>query len=131
MPLIALLQSGLGSTLDQSPLLAALTMFGAGVLTSLTPCVYPMIPITAGVIAGTAGGSSGDGASTGDDASVATASSGTAGRSGLMPPPRRRVVLLTLTYVLGLALLWARMRGGKATRQADPNTPSDDPSKGM
>ena len=29
-------------------------MFGAGVLTSLTPCVYPMIPITSAVIAGTA-----------------------------------------------------------------------------
>jgi thiol:disulfide interchange protein DsbD len=79
MPLIALLQSGLGSTLEQSPLLAALTMFGAGVVTSLTPCVYPMIPITAGVIAGTAG----------------------------VAAPRRRVVLLTLTYVLGLALLYA------------------------
>jgi thiol:disulfide interchange protein DsbD len=77
--MIALLQSGLGSTLEQSPLLAALTMFGAGLVTSLTPCVYPMIPITAGVIAGTAG-----------DAA-----------------PRRRVVLLTLTYVLGLALLYA------------------------
>ena len=28
------------------PLLALATLFGAGVLTSLTPCVYPMIPIT-------------------------------------------------------------------------------------
>lgn len=79
MPLIGLLQSGLGSLLEQNPLIAAATMFGAGLVTSLTPCVYPMIPITAGVIAGTAG----------DDA------------------PRRRVILLTLTYVLGLALLYA------------------------
>jgi cytochrome c-type biogenesis protein len=78
-PLTAMLQSGLGSMLEQNPLLAVATMFGAGLVTSLTPCVYPMIPITAGVIAGTAG----------DDA------------------PRRRVVLLTLTYVAGLALLYA------------------------
>jgi cytochrome c-type biogenesis protein len=77
--LIALLQSGLGSMLEQNPLLAMATMFGAGLVTSLTPCVYPMIPITAGVIAGTAG----------EDA------------------PRRRVILLTLTYVAGLALLYA------------------------
>ncbi|HEX6308187.1 MAG TPA: cytochrome c biogenesis protein CcdA [Longimicrobiales bacterium] len=56
-------------------------MFGAGLVTSLTPCVYPMIPITAGVIAGTAG-----------DAA-----------------PRRRIALLTLTYVAGLALLYAML----------------------
>lgn len=56
-------------------------MFGAGVVTSITPCVYPMIPITAGVIAGTTG------------ADV----------------PRRRVVALTLTYALGLALLYATL----------------------
>jgi thiol:disulfide interchange protein DsbD len=48
-------------------------------LTSLTPCVYPMIPITAGIIAGTAGPGAG----------------------------RGRVVGLTLTYVAGLALLYA------------------------
>lgn len=77
--MIALLQSGLGTMLEQNPLLAVATMFGAGLVTSLTPCVYPMIPITAGVIAGTAG----------DEA------------------PRRRVVLLTLSYVAGLALLYA------------------------
>ncbi len=74
-----LLQSGLGDSLHQRPLLALATLFGAGVLTSLTPCIYPMIPITAGVITGTAG----------PDA------------------PRRRIVALTLTYVAGLALLYA------------------------
>jgi cytochrome c-type biogenesis protein len=74
-----LLQTGMGVTLQQNPLLVAGAMFGAGLLTSLTPCVYPMIPITAGVIAGTAG----TGAS------------------------RFRVLSLTLTYVAGLALLYA------------------------
>lgn len=74
-----LLQSGLGDSLQQQPLLAIATMFGAGVLTSLTPCIYPMIPITAGVITGAAG----------NDA------------------PRGRVVALTLTYVAGLALFYA------------------------
>ena len=72
-------QAGLGNALQSSPILAILILFGAGVLTSLTPCIYPMIPITAGIITGTAG----------EDAS------------------RGRVVGLTLTYVLGLALLYA------------------------
>jgi len=79
--MIALLQSGLGETLQHSPLLALATLFGAGVLTSLTPCIYPMIPITASVIAGTAG----------ERAS------------------RGRTVALTLTYVAGLALLYATL----------------------
>lgn len=63
----------------QRPIVAVAALFGAGVLTSLTPCVYPMIPITAGVVAGGAGES----------------------RS------RLRVTALTLTYVSGLALLYA------------------------
>ena len=67
-----LVQVGLGDTLQTSPLLALPLLFGAGVLTSLTPCIYPMIPITAG-----------------EDAT------------------RGRVIGLTLTYVLGLALLYA------------------------
>lgn len=74
-----LLQSGLGDSLQQRPLLTLATMFGAGLLTSLTPCIYPMIPITAGVITGTAGENA----------------------------PRSRIVTLTLTYVAGLALFYA------------------------
>ena len=76
--MIALLQ--LGDALREQPLLALPTLFGAGLLTSLTPCVYPMIPITAAVIAGSAEKSS-----------------------------RRRTVFLTLTYALGLSLLYATM----------------------
>ena len=71
--------SGLSDALQHRPLVAAATLFGAGVLTSLTPCVYPMIPITAGLLAGSAQGS----------------------------PSRRRTVGLTLTYVGGLALFYA------------------------
>jgi thiol:disulfide interchange protein DsbD len=71
--------AGLSESLSASPLLALATLFGAGVLTSLTPCVYPMIPITASVITGTA-------------------------REG---QPRSRTVGLTLTYVVGMALLYA------------------------
>jgi cytochrome c-type biogenesis protein len=81
MMLLAVIQAGLGETLQHNPILAVATLFGAGLLTSLTPCVYPMIPITAGVLAGSAGA----------DAS------------------RGRVVSLTLTYVLGLALLYATL----------------------
>lgn len=71
----------IGDALSHSPLAALATLFGAGVLTSFTPCIYPMIPITAGIVAGTAGGR----------------------------PGRVRGVALTLVYVLGLALLYATM----------------------
>lgn len=73
--------AGLTSTLQDRPLIAIPTLFGAGVLTSLTPCIYPMIPITAGIIAGSAG----------ERAS------------------RLRTASLTLTYVLGLALVYASL----------------------
>ncbi|MGH7560168.1 MAG: cytochrome c biogenesis protein CcdA [Gemmatimonadales bacterium] len=56
-------------------------LFGAGLVTSLTPCVYPMIPITAGILGG----------------------AGAVGRS------RARTVAYTLLYVLGLALVYAAL----------------------
>ncbi|MFW6078598.1 MAG: cytochrome c biogenesis protein CcdA, partial [Gemmatimonadota bacterium] len=83
--MLALIQSGLGEMLQQQPILALASLFGAGVLTSLTPCVYPMIPITAGLLAGASGDA--DSARTGH--------------------PRRRTIGLTLTYVTGLALFYA------------------------
>ncbi len=67
--------------LRDRPLLGLATMFGAGLVTSLTPCVYPMIPIVAGVLGG----------------------AGAAERS------RARTVGFTLTYVLGLALVYASL----------------------
>lgn len=70
---------GLAAALSESPLLAVGFLFGAGVLTSFTPCVYPMIPITVGIISGTA----------------------QEGQS------RLRTLALTLTYATGLALLYA------------------------
>ena len=71
--------AGLSDTLSHHPLVALATLFGAGLVTSLTPCIYPMIPITAGIISGTSG---------------AQASRG-------------RTAGLTLTYVAGLALFYA------------------------
>ena len=71
--------SGLTDALQHRPLVAVPLLFGAGLVTSLNPCIYPMIPITAGTLAGV-------------DAQ---------GRS------RRRTVALTLTYVTGLALFYA------------------------
>lgn len=71
---------GLGESLQHRPLLALPALFGAGLVTSLTPCIYPMIPITAAIIGGTAERSS-----------------------------RARTIGLTLTYALGLALLYATM----------------------
>jgi cytochrome c-type biogenesis protein len=70
----------LGESLQHRPWVAVPTLFGAGLLTSLTPCIYPMIPITAAIIGGTAEKSS-----------------------------RARTIGLTLTYALGLALLYAVM----------------------
>ena len=71
--------SGLTDALHHRPLAALGALFGAGVLTSLSPCIYPMIPITIGAIGGSAAGS----------------------RS------RGRTAALTLVYVSGLALLYA------------------------
>ncbi|HEX9704263.1 MAG TPA: cytochrome c biogenesis protein CcdA [Gemmatimonadales bacterium] len=71
---------GISDALQHDPLLAVALLFGAGVLTSLNPCIYPMIPITLGVISGTAAGQT-----------------------------SRRRTLLTLTYVLGLALFYAML----------------------
>jgi cytochrome c-type biogenesis protein len=72
---------GLTEALSSSPVAALAAMFGAGVLTSLTPCVYPMIPITSAVIAGT----------TRED------------------QPKSRTIGLTLTYAVGLAMLYATL----------------------
>ncbi len=81
MPPITAFVAGLSATLRDSPLLAVATLFVAGLATSLTPCIYPMIPITVGVIGGSSTGQS----------------------------SRARTVGLTLTYVAGLALLYATL----------------------
>jgi thiol:disulfide interchange protein DsbD len=76
---LSIVLSGLSDALQHRPFVALPLLFGAGLVTSLNPCIYPMIPITAGALAGV-------------DAE---------GRS------RRRTVGLTLTYVTGLALFYA------------------------
>jgi|SRR5512138_1864158 thiol:disulfide interchange protein DsbD len=73
--------SSISTQLSANPAIALPVLFIAGVLTSFTPCIYPMIPITVAVVGGQ---------SVGDVA-----------------PPRSRVILLTLTYVFGLALVYA------------------------
>ena len=70
---------GLSEALAANPLLALVLLFAGGVAISLTPCVYPMIPITASVISGTA-------------------------REG---QSWRRTLGLTMTYVVGMAMLYA------------------------
>ena len=74
-----------------SPVASAAALFLAGVATSLTPCIYPMIPITAGIISSAQTPRRQD-AEEGD------------GRQAW-----RRRAALTLTYVLGLALLYASL----------------------
>lgn len=70
---------GLESALRNQPLAASAALFLAGLATSLTPCVYPMIPITAGVLGG----------------------------AGAERRSRGRTLLLTLAYVLGVALVYS------------------------
>jgi cytochrome c-type biogenesis protein len=73
--------SHISAQLSSSPFTALPILFIAGVLTSLAPCIYPMIPITAAIVGGTSVGDA--------------------------PRARSRTVLLTFTYVLGLALAYA------------------------
>ena len=73
--------SQISAQLSSSPLTALPILFIAGVLTSLAPCIYPMIPITAAIVGGTTVGG--------------------------VHRPRSQTVLLTFTYVLGLALAYA------------------------
>ena len=58
-------------------------LFTAGVLTSLTPCIYPMIPITAAIVGG-------------HSATEAE-------------PARWRPLLLSLTYAFGLAIVYSAL----------------------
>jgi thiol:disulfide interchange protein DsbD len=67
--------------LQHAPLKALPLLFAAGVATSLTPCIYPMIPITAGILGG----------------------AGAAGRSS------RRTLMVTLLYILGVAIVYASL----------------------
>ncbi|MBN1551355.1 protein-disulfide reductase DsbD [bacterium] len=79
MPTLSLDQK-LQTALEKGSLIAFLLVFVAGFITSLTPCVYPMIPITIGYIgARSAGG----------------------GKS--------RGFVLSLFYVLGLALVYSAL----------------------
>jgi cytochrome c-type biogenesis protein len=70
--------------LSSSPWTAIPLLFATGVLTSLTPCIYPMIPITAAIVGGK---------SVGNDAGAS----------------RLRPIGLTLCYVFGLALVYASL----------------------
>jgi thiol:disulfide interchange protein DsbD len=71
----------ISTQLSSNPLTALPILFIAGVLTSLAPCIYPMIPITAAIVGGSAVGGA--------------------------PRARARAVFLTLAYVLGLSLAYA------------------------
>ncbi|HXY30194.1 MAG TPA: cytochrome c biogenesis protein CcdA [Gemmatimonadaceae bacterium] len=65
------------------PFLAIPVLFGAGVLTSLTPCVYPMIPITISLVGGQTAGAAAGGAR------------------------RMRALALAVSYAVGLAVVYA------------------------
>jgi thiol:disulfide interchange protein DsbD len=65
--------------LEAGSIAALLVVFAAGVLTSFTPCVYPMIPVTVTYIGGASAGK------------------------------RSRAVSLSAVYVLGLALIYAAL----------------------
>ena len=65
------------------PLIALPLVFLGGVLTSLTPCIYPMIPITAAVVGGQT--------------------------VGAAAHPRRMALALSLSYAIGLAAVYATL----------------------
>lgn len=77
--LLALAGTPLSASLRDHPLAALATLFGLGVLYSLSPCIWPMIPITAGILGGSANAKT----------------------------TRARTALLSVTYALGLALVYA------------------------
>lgn len=77
----------LRDTLSGNPAVAIPLVFVGGVLTSLTPCIYPMIPITAAIVGGS-------------EATVGSDTPRTA---------RWRPLWLTLTYVFGLALVYSAL----------------------
>lgn len=70
----------LGAQLGAHPAAALATVFAGGVLTSLTPCLYPMIPVTVAVIGG-----------------------------GAALPTRRRRMGLAALYVAGLATAYSSL----------------------
>ena len=80
----------LPALLSDRPLLALPLVFLGGVLTSLTPCIYPMIPITAAIVGGQTVGA-------------------TDARMTIQTRSKRRVLTLTMAYVTGLALLYAAL----------------------
>ena len=79
--------SSLRDTLSGNPALAIPLVFAGGVLTSLTPCIYPMIPITAAIVGGAEA----------------------ARRPDTPRANRWRPLGLTLIYVIGLALVYSAL----------------------
>jgi cytochrome c-type biogenesis protein len=74
--------SSLTAHLSDNPALAIGLLFLGGVLTSFTPCIYPMIPITAAIVGGS--------------------------QAGVTPGTRRfRPIALALVYALGLSVVYA------------------------
>ena len=73
--------SNLPHQLASNPLLALVVLYVGGVLTSLTPCIYPMIPITVAIVGGQ---SVGGGAA-------------------------RRVAMLVTAYVVGLSAVYSAL----------------------
>jgi thioredoxin:protein disulfide reductase len=73
------LENKLTGALENGSFLAFIFVFAAGFLISLTPCVYPMIPIIIGFVGGSAGGS------------------------------KMKGFILSLFFVLGLAIVYASL----------------------
>ena len=83
--------------LHTSSLLAFLLVYLGGVVTSFTPCVYPMIPITVGFMGGQVGNS------------------------------RPRTVALLLCYVLGISVTYAALGAAAALTGATFGTFANNP----
>jgi len=75
--------SNLAARLSGNPVLALPLLFLGGVLTSFTPCIYPMIPITAAIVGGA--------------------------QTGVTVRSKYRPLALSLVYALGLATVYAAL----------------------
>ena len=87
-----MIPADLASTLAAHPAVALPLVFAGGVLTSLTPCIYPMIPITAAIVGGQ---------------SLGRPAAGDVGEGRARP--RARAATLTGAYVLGLSLAYSTL----------------------
>src|SRR5512146_2333899 len=93
--------NGMETYLAGSPLVAVGAAFASGILTSLSPCVYPMIPIVTGYVGGRAVKERAFCEHCGPVTNIEAVVAGPGGRT------RARYFFLSLGYVFGMAAVYS------------------------